>query len=311
MTPAEALRAAGEAEDEAAVRRLLVGLSEADRADLMPVAREIVAEKTRKGIDAYGHLAPMLLMAYGILPASEIRKLGWRSNHIPKQLQDVLRGRAPERLIPIVEFLVDDVGDRAWRVVRPLVREGIVPRPDRPSYTIAMLAGTRRRDAAELIVEDPGLLDVEVWRLFEVEGGGEDSLANHEKFFGDTWGNAFRDLALRDPAMRQRLLDVSLAALARDFATYRAGWFSRFHESLDPSDDERARRADAYLGLLRSRASPTVSFAVTALARIDRAGRLPSAALFDRIGPVLAEAPAGTAKAGLGMVARAGAGSPD
>ena len=74
-----------------------------------------------------------------------------------------------------------------------------MPRPDRPSYTISMLAATRYKGAAPLIADDPGLLDAEVWRLFEVEGGGEDSLANHEKFFGDTWGDVFRDLAARDP----------------------------------------------------------------------------------------------------------------
>ena len=163
-----------------------------------------------------------------------------------------------------------------------------MPRPDRPSYTIAMLAATRYRDAAELIAEDPGLLDVEAWRLFEVEGGGEDSLANHEKFFGDTWGDVVPRPRRRDPATRERLLDVSLAALARDFATYRAGWFSRFHESLAPTDDERAQRADAYLGLLRSRVGPTV------VVRRQRAGQDRSTpggcrpdALLDRIGPVL------------------------
>ena len=181
-----------------------------------------------------------------------------------------------------------------------------MPRPDRPSYTIAMLAATRYKGAAPLIADDPGLLDAEVWRLFEVEGGGEDSLANHEKFFGDTWGDLFRDLAARDPAMRERLLDVSLAALARDFSTYRAGWFSRFHESLAPTDEERAQRTDAYLGLLRSRVGPTVSLAVAALVRIDRAGRLPPDDLLDRIGPVLGDGPAGTAKAALGLVGRAG-----
>ena len=223
----------------------------------------------------------------------------------------MLRRRAPERLIPIVDFLLDDVGDRSWRVVRPLVREEVVPRPGRPSYTIAMLAATRYRDAAEMLAQDPGLLEVEVWRLFEVEGGGEDSLANHEKFFGDAWGNTFRDLAARDPVMRARLLDASLAALARDFATYRAGWFSRFHETLEPTDDERAQRADAYLLLLRSRVGPTVSFAVSALTRIERTGRLASEALLDRIGPVLMEASAGTAKAGLALVGRAGAADPD
>ncbi len=42
-----------------------------------------------------------------------------------------------------------------------------------------------------------------------------------------------------------------------------------------------------------------------------RDGRLPTGALLDRIGPVLMEGPAGTAKAGLDMVGRAGVGSPD
>jgi len=310
MTRADAVRAAAEAEDEAAIRELLADLPEADRADLIPVAREVVIAQVKKGIDAAGHLAPTLLIAYGVLSASEIRKLGWRSNHLPRGVEDVLRRRSTERLVPIVEFLLDDVDAHAWRVVRPLVREGIVPRPDRPSYTIAMLAATRRSAAAQMIAGDPGLLEVEVWRLFEVEGGGEDSLANHEKFFGDTWGELFRDLAARDPAVRVRLLDVSLAALSRDFATYRAGWFSRFHESLRPTDVERAQRAAAYVGLLRSRVGPTVSMAVGALARIQRGDRLPPDLLLDRIGPVLMDASAGTAKAGLSLVARAGTASP-
>ena len=46
-------------------------------------------------------------------------------------------------------------------------------------YTIAMLAATRYRRAADLVADDPALMEVEVWRLFEVEGGGEDSLADH------------------------------------------------------------------------------------------------------------------------------------
>ena len=122
----------------------------------------------------------------------------------------------------------------------------------------------------------------------------------------------FRDLAARDSIQRERLLDLSLAALARDFAAYRAGWFSRFHELLVP--DRRGARqggADAYLGLLRSRVGPTVSMAVAALARIQRAGRLSSTALLDLIGPVLAEGSAGTAKTGLDLVARAAAGGPE
>jgi hypothetical protein len=110
-----------------------------------------------------------------------------------------------------------------------------------------MLTMTRWRPASELLDADPSLLDAEVWRLFEVEGGGEDSLANYEKFFGDTWGHAFRSLAEADPETRERLLG-SLAALSRDFSTYRAGWFSRFHESLSADGRERAARAEAIWG---------------------------------------------------------------
>jgi hypothetical protein len=312
MSRSEALRAAVRSDDEAAVIDLLSDLSEADRAELSPVVRDLVADVKRKGIDAVGHLGPTLVAAYGVLPASDLRTLGWRSNHLPKQLVDVLRRRSPERLVPIVRHLLDDVGGgRAWRTVRPLVRDGVVPRPDDASYTLAMLAGTAYRNAAELVADDSGLLEVEVWRLFEVEGGGETSLANHEKFFGDPWGTVLRELAAGEPAFRRRVLAASLAALARDFATYRAGWFSRFHESLAPTDDERTERADAYLALLRSRVGPTVSFAVAALRSIQHGGRLPADLLFDRIAPVLADAPAGTAIAALDLLRRAASGSPE
>lgn len=310
-TTADALRAALAAEDQPAIRRLLADRAEADRIELQPVARSAIATAKAKGIGAVGHLAPTLLAAYGVLPVTDIRRLGWRSNHLPDRLAEVLRGRSSERLVPIVEFLLDEATTSAWPVVRSLVRDGVVARPDRPSYTLAMLAATRWRSAADLVAADPGLLEVEAWRLFEVEGGGEDSLANHEKFFGDRWGHLFRDLAARDPAARGRLLDASLAALGRDFATYRAGWFSRFHESLDPTDEERAARADAYLRLLRSRVGPTVSFATAALAKIERAGGLRPDALLDRIGPMLMDAAAGPAKTALAMVGRAGEGSAD
>jgi len=311
MTAPDELRVAAAAHDEAAIRAILSPLPEADRADLAPIAREVVRAEVANGLEAR-HLGPMLVLAYGLLPVTEIRKLGWRSRHLRTDVADVLRRRSPERLGPIAEHLLENVGgEAAWRTVRPLVREGVLERPTTPAYTIAMLTMTRWRPASELLDSDPSLLDVEVWRLFEVEGGGEDSLANYEKFYGDTWGDAFRALAAADPGMRDRLLDASLAALGRDFSTYRAGWFSRFHESLAPTVAERAARAEAYLGLLRSRVGPTVSFAVAALKQVEGAGLLEPSMLLDRIGPVLSEASAGTAKAGLSLVGAAGTRSPD
>ena len=101
--------------------------------------------------------------------------------------------------MPIVDYLLDDVGDPGvarssgrWSG-RGSCRDRIARRT-RSRCSRRRATGAPRRADRQTI---PGLLDVEAWRLFEVEGGGEDSLANHEKFFGDTWGDAFRELAAR------------------------------------------------------------------------------------------------------------------
>ena len=142
MTPAETLRAAAEADDEAAVRALLADLPEAERAELAPVARPIVAAVKRQGIAAVGHLGTTMLAgvrrAAGLGHpeaglAREPPAAGPRGRPSP-----TIGGAAPSDH----RFPVDEVGPGV-AIVRALVREGTVPRPDRPSYTIAMLAATR------------------------------------------------------------------------------------------------------------------------------------------------------------------------
>ena len=79
MTPAEALRAAVAADDEAAVRDLLGNMSEAERVELIPVVRELVAAAVkRRASRPSATWDRCCLMAYGVLSVSEIRKLGWR-----------------------------------------------------------------------------------------------------------------------------------------------------------------------------------------------------------------------------------------
>ena len=249
----------------------------------------------------------MMLMAYGLLPVSEIRTLGWRSNHLPPRLEDVLRRRSPERLVPIVDFLLDDVGDRAWRVVR-----AAGPGGDRAATGSPLVHDRDARGdayggaAAEMIADDPGLLDVEVWRLFEVEGGGEDSLANHEKFFGDTWGDAS---ASSPPGTRSCASGCSTRASPRWRATSRPT-----EPAGSRGSTSRSRRPTTSAP---SAPMPTWGSSEAASARPCRwpsprwsgstgAGRLPADDLLGRIGPVLGDGPAGTAKAALGLVGRAG-----
>src|SRR5262249_28739655 len=145
-------------------------------------------------------------------------------------------------------------------------------------------------DVRDAFLNDPELLEREVWRLFEVEGNGEFSLAARDKYSRNeaTWEAGLVALAAEESLPRARLLDASLDALQRDFAQFRAGWFSRFHEALEPTIEERSERRERYLDLVSSKIPPTMSFALSALSKLDRVNRLPSAAIIERIGPALA-----------------------
>ncbi len=240
-------------------------------------------------------LAPAVV-ATGTLP--ELKKLGWAALPWRGQLGlvgDLLTDRRPEWLSDWADWALEQ--DRSlFPLVRRLVREGTLGRPTSDAYILALMDGVpidrgNEQPLRRALLDDPGLLEHEVWRLFEVEGGGEVSLANCDKyrFRGNPWSEALVLLADEGLLPRKRLLDASLAALGRDFSGYRAGWHARFHEALSPTLDERAARSDSYGGLLSSPIANTVAFAVAALAELDRAGRLPaSAELVDRLRPALA-----------------------
>jgi hypothetical protein len=218
----------------------------------------------------------------------------------------VLRLRPRELLVELAPWMLERLG---WRFVRELVRDGTIPRPSRDDYIVGMLDVFI--DAPALLRDDPDLLDHEVWRVFEVEGTGDHSLADHDKYSPDakSWSRALLDLA-GSRLDRDRLLDASLEALERDFPAFRAGWYSRFHVALAPTAAERAARVDAYLRLLRSPIAPTVTLAVGALIEIQRAGALDGARLLAHIEPALTARAAGTARDGLRLIERAVAGDP-
>jgi hypothetical protein len=213
----------------------------------------------------------------------------------------VVRLRPPELVVELVPWLLEHLG---WPFVRGLVRDRIIPRPPGDAYIVGMLNGFM--DAPKLLRDDPDLLDHEVWRLFEVEGTADHSLADHDKYSHDsrTWMRALLDLA-GSRLDRDRLLDASLAALERDFPAFRAGWYSRFHEALAPTTAERGARVDAYLRLLRSPIGPTVTLAVAALGEVQRAGALDGARLLAHLEPAVGARAAGTARDGLRLIERA------
>ncbi len=248
----------------------------------------------------------------GVATGSELRKLGKRAvpadhNGGMEAAYAVLADRRPPWLVQWAEMVLDDHGwfvYGAWPLVRRLIRDGLMERPDSDAYVRALVPAmwTHQQGVRAELEADPDLLEWEVWRLFEVEAG-EVCLATIDGGAREGWSSGLVALAAEGRLDRGRLLDASLAALARDFSAHQAGWFSRFHEALTPTAEERAARADAYLGLLASPAPSTVTFAVKALVKTPA---VEPAALIDALPAALASDRKGVVRDALKLLDRLG-----
>jgi Family of unknown function (DUF6493) len=236
---------------------------------------------------------------FGTASLAELKKLGNWSTPDDEVALRIARDRRPAWLAEWAAYILERE-TTSWHtpftLVRGLVVAGLIPRPTTPWYALSMIYGLQRRDRdlVDVLLADPGLLEDEVWGLFEAEGGGDTSLAAHDKYSPEqgSWTSALLRLSAAGRISRNRLLDASLDALRRDFAPFRAGWFSRFHEALRPTDEEREARRDRYLALLSSPVPATVSFAASAL---RHAGPVPADRV-DDLAPALGASAIGVVK---------------
>jgi Family of unknown function (DUF6493) len=297
--------------DDGAVAAALAGVSEAERrlaAPAVVAARREAFEAWRGSLDrALGERwlrAGLALLGCGTpaeLRAARVWLPGWGAGI------GILAERRPPWLRDWLARELEDSRDGSvWPGARALAQRGVVEPllTDAAVAAMAMALARRRRPVADELREAPDLLEEAVWRLFEVEGGEVGSLARADKYSPPEhgWRAGLLELAAEGRLDRQRLLDASLAALQRDFPAFRAQWFSRFHEDLKPTRQERNAHAAAYLRLLASPAEATVSFAVRALTNADPE----PAALASAIPAALASERKGTVLGALGLLQRAG-----
>ncbi|MEU5883423.1 DUF6493 family protein [Spirillospora sp. NPDC047279] len=200
--------------------------------------------------------------------------------------------------------------------IRTLERLGLVNLEADDDYVLAMVSGLGDRWAefsrASEIRRDPELVDRALWRIFEVEGGGEVSLTNIDKFGSkNTWRDALLELVADGTLARGRVLDACLAALRRDFSSYRTIWFRAMYDALSPTIAEQRERQDVHLALLASDITATVTFAARALTDLDKAGLLDDGAFLDRCGPALPGRPKATVIPLLTILGRVAGRAPD
>jgi hypothetical protein len=251
---------------------------------------------------------------------SQIKKI-WRRrwHHLPADdvVVAVFSARKPAWLDEWVAWACErNIGH--WSIIRPLIRAGLSSKPESDNYTLGMITTVcpyyeRKRTIYSAVLDDPELLREDIWRLFEVEGNTGSSLAGRDKYQKgpeNTWSYALLRLVKERKLPRKRLLDASLDALARDFGTFQAGWFSRFHEALDPTLKERAVRFQEYTSLLASRIAPTVSFALKALLLLTKNDLVEPKALLASITPALANRHKGTVQSALQLLDQVGKRNP-
>jgi hypothetical protein len=201
--------------------------------------------------------------------------------------------------------------------VRTLERLGLVALEPEDEYVLAMVSGfgdrSGQRRRADLLRADPDLVDRALWRVFEVEGSGEVSLAALEKYSApeDGWRQTFLDLVADGTLPRARVLRCCLQALGRDFSAFRAGWFAGTYLALAPTLDELAADQPLLRGLLRADVTATVSAAVRHLTRLDKAGRLDDQEFVSACAPVLTIPAKGTAVAMIRLLERVAQRHPD
>lgn len=242
--------------------------------------------------------------------ASELQNMKWQVGASFKLSLDIAESMEPNCLSACVESLLID-NPRMYRSVRTIVSAGLCAKPQIEQFAISVIClKMHHSDKDQAIYElrlDPKTLEEDIWLLFETEGTSELSLAAIDKYSspGNTWSDILYILQKSGELSRERLLKSSLSALNRGFIQFRASWFSRFHESLNPTDSERMVLIEDYGYLLASNIPSTVSFAINAWLKIDKVQPLSGDLLTKFLMPCLSSTSKSTVLSALSLLEKA------
>ncbi|MCO4747437.1 MAG: hypothetical protein KC912_21735 [Proteobacteria bacterium] len=202
-----------------------------------------------------------------------------------------------------------------WKQVECLVQHAFIEWPDSDALISSIVQGGFRSNAplAEVMRTHPIVLAGPIYRVFEVEGDQQSSLASADKYRRDEnkWSTALEALAETGEVERDRLLDGCLDALSRDFAPFRAGWYQRFYDQLKPTLDERKAHVPKLMHLLGSAVPQTIAWTVKAIETAFKKKLLSSTELLGCIEPALHAPQKSTAKRTLKLLERAAKQDPE
>jgi len=297
----ETLEALTNKTDNCDLHKFLLECTPEERRSLAPTAIKLYRRAVKGGIKmrsdkSFGYETPEHILGsvttavFCTASKEEIESLSFNWMAIKELNRLILWKIKPPSLECLAEAFLN-ASLRNIYEVRRMIKENLIPPCDAEVYTIALIgcSGTIAESLYEWLLKNDDVLKTGLWRFFEVEGTQENNLAAVDKYAGrgNKWADTLVELSKDGHLPRQRLLSESLSALGRPFIQFRAGWFSRFHESLNPTIEERVELLEEYGKLLGSPIGPTVSFALKAWQTIDQKHPIPVSSIKTHLPPAL------------------------
>ncbi len=294
--------------DEKARRRLAKPAAklhrQLDRGEKIEVPAALVKPVRRAKIEFFGSAwctSGLAVLGTGTLAQARRIGSGYLRDEYEQAALKILTDRRPKWIDAWIEHILDqDFILVSWPLVRTLVRDGLCRRPESDGYVRLMAQDLRQWHAGQgkahpplsrRLLEDPELLEVEVWQLFEVETGAfsGDTVKNpYAPDDAESWTDALVRLAGEGHVDRDRLLDASLTALTSGLPPASLSGFHRLHQRLKPTAGEQAARQAAYRDLLASPVAHVAGFGLTMLGRLAKSGRVDLARCLEELEAVFA-----------------------
>jgi hypothetical protein len=280
------LAAAVDARDPFRVRDLVLAATEKER---RAAGRELEARgPLHRGGSRRAEAAALARL--GTATARQIRTDAWvltsfeKSRDYPVLAAEVIRARGDAFANAVAAAFMQDEFWVDWPIVRELVRTGAIAKPDDERYTLTMVRGLGLRTGdggldvvLRELLADADLLEDELWRIFEVDVGGALAVANvwspkdpkdpraGYTTSGNRWSHALVELMASGVVDRERVLDATLDALARDFRPSNLKWYADLHDALEARVEELVARVERYLALVAAPAPAAMKLGLAAL----------------------------------------------
>lgn len=191
---------------------------------------------------------------------------------VDEALQKIVLDRHPKWIEKWIAVQLErEDGILSWPSLRAWTRAGLCAKPESPAYT-RLFMEHRFNDLEKAILNDPELLEDEIWRLFKLPNAA---------FKDAGWPDALAALAAKGNLERGRLLGCCVSALGQRAKRGELEGYHLLHDALEPTIEEHVARQELYRRLLGHPVSWVVRLALDVLGRLEKARQLEAGFLED------------------------------